>query len=91
MADIELSRKVRALILAFLIVLYLVLYLKVVIVGANNVTAPKEIVNQPLNKTVLPKVGIGIGLVDFETAEEREKVAYMALEAGFRMIDLWEG
>ena len=37
----------------------------------------------------LPKLGVGI--LDIQTAIEKEDALVMALEAGYRMIDIWEG
>ena len=37
----------------------------------------------------LPKLGVGI--LDIQTALEKENAVVMALEAGYQMIDIWEG
>lgn len=37
----------------------------------------------------LPKLGVGI--LDIQTALEKENAIVMALEAGYQMIDIWEG
>ena len=37
----------------------------------------------------LPKLGVGI--LDIQTTAEKEGALVMALDAGYRMIDIWEG
>ena len=37
----------------------------------------------------LPKLGVGI--LDIQTTIEKEHALVMALDAGYRMIDIWEG
>ena len=58
------------------------------VLSRHHVFCHEETAKKPA-AVKLPNLGVGI--LDIKTADEKENALVMALNAGYRMIDIWEG
>ena len=47
--------------------------------------------NLTKNTATIKLPNLGVGLLDIKTDIERENALVLALDSGYRMIDIWEG